>query len=85
MRKVNKMELNATKQRILEEKLMYGERPEIFWERHKQYAQMVGISMFVAGLMSDAQECIAYGMTEEARQILNKAKWVLFEKLGEGK
>ena len=83
MRKVNKM--NATQERIAKEKAMFGERPEIFWERHKQYAQMVGISLFVAGLMSDAQECIAHGMTEEARLILNKAKWVLFEKLGEGK
>lgn len=38
-----------------------------------------GPEMFVASLMSDAQEELAHGMTEYARQTLNRAKWVLFE------
>ena len=35
--------------------------------------------MVVAGLMSDAQEEIASGMDERARQTLNLAKMILFE------
>ena len=38
-----------------------------------------GPEMIVAGLMSDAQEELAYGNNEGARQTLNRAKWVLFE------
>jgi hypothetical protein len=34
--------------------------------------------MVVAGLMSDAQEQMAFGDTEGARQTLNRAKGVLF-------
>jgi hypothetical protein len=79
--KGNKMTKEVTQARIQNEIAMYGERPEIFWSRHKAFVQMTGIEMFVSGLMSDAQECIAHGMDEEARQILNKAKWVLFAKL----
>ena len=37
-----------------------------------------GPAMVAAGMMSDAQEEIAYGMKEEARKTLNRAKWVLF-------
>ena len=37
-----------------------------------------GGNMVVAGLMSDAQEQMAYGDVEGARQTLNKAKAVLF-------
>jgi hypothetical protein len=35
--------------------------------------------MIVAGLMSDAQEEMAHGMIEQARQTLNRAKLVLFD------
>jgi cob(I)alamin adenosyltransferase len=35
--------------------------------------------MIVAGLMSDAQELMALGDTETARQYLNRAKSILFE------
>lgn len=38
-----------------------------------------GGNMVVAGLMSDAQELIAMGQTEAARQMLNRAKAVLFD------
>ena len=43
-----------------------------------------GPAMVVASMMSDAQEMVAYGGTdsmiiEDQRQLLNRAKWVLFE------
>jgi hypothetical protein len=40
-----------------------------------------GPLMVVAGLMSDAQELMAYGDTERARQYLNKAKALLFREM----
>ena len=39
----------------------------------------VGANMIVAGLMSDAQELMAHGDVERARQVLNIAKSVLFD------
>ena len=38
-----------------------------------------GANMVVAGLMSDAQEQMAYGDVEGARQTLNRAKALLFK------
>lgn len=38
-----------------------------------------GANMIVAGLMSDAQELMAHGDVERARQTLNLAKSVLFD------
>lgn len=38
-------------------------------------------SMLVMGMMSDAQEEIARGMSEEARQTLNRAKYIVSEYL----
>ncbi len=46
-----------------------------------------GPAMVVAGMMSDAQEMIAYDnggqydmmIIEDQRQLLNRAKWVMFE------
>jgi hypothetical protein len=47
-----------------------------------------GAGMYVASLLSDAQEMVAYGpydgdtlanIMEDQRQLLNRAKWVLFE------
>ena len=47
-----------------------------------------GPVMYAASLMSDAQEMVAYGpydgdtlanLMEDQRQLLNRAKWVLFE------
>jgi hypothetical protein len=40
--------------------------------------KLSGANMVVAGLMSDAQEQMAFGDTESARQTLNRAKGVLF-------
>jgi hypothetical protein len=39
--------------------------------------KLSGPVMIVASLMSDAQEEIAHNMKEDARQTLNRAKWVL--------
>ena len=47
-----------------------------------------GPAMYAASMMSDAQEMVAYGpydsdtlanLLEDQRQLLNRAKWVLFE------
>ena len=40
--------------------------------------KLTGANMVVAGLMSDAQEAMAHGDTESARQFLNRAKHILF-------
>ena len=40
--------------------------------------QACGASMIIAGLMSDAQEQMAHGDTEGARQTLNRAKHLMF-------
>lgn len=39
--------------------------------------KLTGPEMLVMGMMSDAQEEISRGMTEVARQTLNRAKYVL--------
>ena len=36
-----------------------------------------GAAMIAAGMMSDAQEEMAMGMTERARKTINCAKWIL--------
>jgi len=41
--------------------------------------KFTGANMVVAGLMSDAQEQIAFGDTEGARKTLNIAKAILFQ------
>ena len=41
--------------------------------------QFTGGNMVVAGLMSDAQELLALGESEQARQTLNRAKAILFK------
>ena len=38
-----------------------------------------GAAFMAASLMSDAQEEIARDMAEDARQTLNRAKWIIFE------
>jgi hypothetical protein len=43
--------------------------------------KMVGGAMCVASLLSDAQEMMAHGDTESARQTLNCAKALLFDAL----
>jgi hypothetical protein len=61
---------------------MYGvEDINVFFEQTKESCtyQLVGGFMVVAGLMSDAQECMAFGDVEQARQFLNLAKYLQFK------
>ena len=60
---------------------MFGIRLELLKESIEKSLtfKLQGPSMVAASMMSDAQEELVRGMTEEARQTLNRAKWVLFE------
>lgn len=42
-------------------------------------ARLSGLEMVVMGILSDAQELMAMGDTEEARKNLNRAKFILSE------
>ncbi|CAB4144093.1 hypothetical protein UFOVP456_21 [uncultured Caudovirales phage] len=59
---------------------MYGCDINAFVDNVKESItyRLQGAHMVVAGLMSDAQEMMAYGDTESARQTLNQAKHILF-------
>lgn len=59
---------------------MYGCDIEAFIESvtNSITYKLQGANMVVAGLMSDAQELLAFGDNERARQTLNCAKAVLF-------
>ena len=59
---------------------MYGCNFQVFLEgvTNSITYKFSGANMIVAGLMSDAQEQMAFGDTEGARQTLNRAKGVLF-------
>ena len=41
--------------------------------------KLAGIGMVIMGLMSDAQEEMSRGMNEQARQTLNRAKFLISE------
>lgn len=61
---------------------MYGvEDINAFFESVKNCVtyKVTGGFMVVAGLMSDAQEMIAYNSPEQARQTLNRAKFLQFK------
>ena len=60
---------------------MYGCDFEVFKESVKGSFtyEMTGGAMVIAGLMSDAQELMALGDTETARQYLNRAKALVFD------
>ena len=45
----------------------------------KQFASQYNINMYIAGLVSDAQELLEMGMTKEANQILNQVKYYFFD------
>lgn len=64
-----------------DEKNMYGCSIVDFRESMEDSItfKVSGPEMIVASLMSDAQEELAHGLREFARQTLNRAKWVLFE------
>jgi hypothetical protein len=63
------------------EQSMYGCDIEAFKDsvRRSITYRFTGGNMVVAGLMSDAQELMAGGQTETARQYLNRAKAILFD------
>lgn len=63
------------------EQSMYGCDIEAFKKsiRESITYRYTGGNMVVAGLMSDAQELLAMGQNEAARQMLNRAKAVLFD------
>ena len=44
-------------------------------------ARLTGLEMVVAGILSDSQELLAMGRSEEVRKNLNVAKFILFEML----
>jgi len=45
----------------------------------KHFESVYNINMYMAGILSDAQELIAMGKTEEANQIINQTKYYFFE------
>ena len=45
----------------------------------KQFNSQYNINMYVAGLLSDAQELLSMGKTEEANQLMNQVKYYFFE------
>jgi len=46
-------------------------------------AKFSGMEMVVAGILSDCQELTAMGRSEQVRQQLNVAKFILFEMINE--
>ena len=61
---------------------MYGvDDMKVYFENAKANMtyRFTGGFMLVASLMSDAQEMMAYGNIEEARQTLNRAKYLQFK------
>ena len=46
-------------------------------------AKFSGLEMVVAGILSDCQELTAMGRSEQVRQQLNVAKFILFEMINE--
>jgi len=71
--------LTETMTQAQRSKVMYGCDIEMFRESLEDSItfKFSGPAMCVASLMSDAQEEIAHGMSESARQTLNRAKWVM--------
>lgn len=58
---------------------MYGATVETMLEEIGGSLTMkcAGPAMCAMSLMSDAQEEVSHGMAEQARQTINRAKWVL--------
>jgi hypothetical protein len=64
--------------RALEEKMYGATKAEVLEAVESSITfRCAGAAMCVASLMSDAQEEIAHGMAEAARQTLNRAKLIL--------
>lgn len=70
-----------TAEQLQREEKMFGCDIEMFKKSVEESLtfKMVGLGMVLASLMSDAQEMIARDMKEDARQTLNKAKYLITE------
>ena len=64
-----------------DEKRMYGMSQDDIQEQYMDSitAKLSGLEMVVAGILSDCQELTAMGQSEQVRQQLNIAKFILFE------
>lgn len=65
---------------------MYGCDIEAFKESIKDSVtyKLMGGGMVIAGILSDAQELLAMGDNESARQYLNRAKALMFAAYDDG-
>ena len=61
------------------ERKMYGTTTARMRDAYKGQMDLVGRDMFIASILSDAQECIENDDPEFARQLINQAKWLLFK------
>lgn len=68
--------IDQIKARMLE---MYG--VEAIGKWHDSQLVFGDDKMLLASMLSDVQEMIERGMNEEARQTLNRAKWLIREHL----
>ena len=70
-----------------DEKRMYGMSKEDIQEQYMDSitAKLSGLEMVVAGILSDCQELTAMGRSENVRQQLNIAKFILFEMMDQRK
>ena len=66
--------------------VMYGCDIDAFTESVKDSAtyKFMGGGMVITGILSDAQELMAMGDNETARQYLNRAKALMFKAYDEG-
>ena len=62
---------------------MYGVTVEYMRAQFTEGMRLGGPKMLVMSMLSDAQEQIALGQEEVARQTINRAKWALMEFLEE--
>ena len=63
------------------ERQCYGMTQEAIRKEYMEglTARLSGLEMVVMGILSDAQELLAMGRTEESRKEINKAKYILGE------
>jgi hypothetical protein len=77
--------LNENKERAMNEaeKRMFGMSAADIREDYMEglTAKLSGLEMVVAGILSDSQELLSMGRTEDVRKQLNIAKFILFEML----
>jgi hypothetical protein len=83
MKNVKEFKAQVNKEREIS---MYGCEIAEFKESMEQSMtfKCSGAAMIVMSLMSDAQEELAHGVEEAARQTLNRAKWTVCEYLMAG-